>query len=161
MIVRAFMLGIALCALTAPAVAAGKDMCWKDGRSSDKAEIVDLLGRYANAVNSQDPELYASVFTKDAVWEGVGMGTFVGIDAIRNAFVKNLSRNPHLTLNYTVDVNGTTATARSDVLVVRLEEPQPVVRTVAFYEDKLIRIGCAWKIQYRKFTRRPLTPAAK
>jgi hypothetical protein len=129
------------------------------GPSSDKVEIIDLLGRYAWYVNTQDNEGFAACFTEDGVWEGAGFGRVAGTEALRNLWSGQAPRNPHLPLNYAIDVDGDTASAHSDILIVGVEDGRWAITTVGAYDDKLVRVGGAWKIQYRKFTRTSVAPA--
>jgi hypothetical protein len=130
------------------------------GSSSDRVEIIDLLGRYAWYVNSQDSDGFASCFTEDGVWEGLGLGRIEGIEALRNMWGQRTPRNPHLPLNYVIDVDGDTASAHSDILIVAQEDGKWSIATVGAYDDKLVRVGGAWRIQYRKFTRLGVPPQA-
>jgi ketosteroid isomerase-like protein len=130
------------------------------GPASDKVEIIDLLGRYAWYVNSQDSDGFASCFTEDGVWEGAGFGRMEGIEALRNMWGQRTPRNPHLPLNYVVDVDGDTATVHSDILIVGLEGGTWSITTVGAYDDRLVRVGGSWKIQYRRFTRLGIPPTA-
>jgi len=128
--------------------------------NADRVEIIDLLGRYAWYVNSQDSAGFAGCFTEDGVWEGLGLGRIEGTDALLNFWGKGPPRNPHLPLNYVIDIDGDTATAHSDILIVELQDGKWSIATVGTYDDKLVRVGGAWKIKYRKYTRLGAPPAA-
>ncbi len=129
-------------------------------KSSDKIEIIDFLGRYALCVNTKDNEGFAACFTEDGVWDGLGIGRVAGTEALRNMWTEEAPRNPHLPLNYVIDVNGDTASVHSDILMVGMEAGRWVITSVGTYEDQLVRVGGAWKIKYRKFQRTQLSPAA-
>jgi hypothetical protein len=126
--------------------------------SDDRAAIVDLLGRYAWYVNTQDSDGFAACFTEDGVWEGAGYGRIAGTESLRTFWAKNTPRNPHLPMNYVIAVDGDTGTAHSDILIVGNAEGAWAIHTVGSYDDELVRVGGAWKIKYRRFTRHAVPP---
>ena len=145
-----------LAALVASPATAGS--CWADGRSSDSAEIADLLARYAHMADAQDVAGFVGLFTEDGVWDLGDSGRFTGAEAIRGFFSKIPGGGRHVTSNYMIDVAADgTATARSYVVLMGLEEGKPVIRGGGSYADMLVRTGCTWKIRSRIFA--PWKPA--
>ena len=51
--------------------------------TNDRLDIIELPGRYADALDLLQPEQLRDVFTHDAIWEIVGGSVrLVGLDAI-------------------------------------------------------------------------------
>jgi len=128
----------------------------------DRAEIDDLLARYLFALDWQDPETYASVFTEDGVlvWAG---GTVNG----RQAIVRELYnakaaderahaaaaplrpfKRRHFVSNFTVRIDGDRATARSLWFEFNNDgaDRRPYVGAYGHLEDELRRVNGRWLI---------------
>ncbi len=108
--------------LLAAGAAAAQD--YDDGYAEDRAEIINLQGRYLLAMDFNDPDAYASVFTEDAVLDWAG-GEVAGREAIRD-FLASGAYNPtrgaaeveghpaayrHFVTNQVIKVDGDTARA--------------------------------------------------
>jgi hypothetical protein len=73
------------CALLAPAIADDSDIL---RQTQDRAEIEDLMWRYVRALDTFDPEAYASVYTEDGQF-GSGSNAAKGRPALRE-MIENL-----------------------------------------------------------------------
>lgn len=85
-----------------------------DARSlSDKAEINELLSRYARAVDEQDWDLYQSVFATDATIDYSSAGAIVGGPAEVAAWLKEVFTtipwSAHYVTNVEINVVGDSA----------------------------------------------------
>lgn len=124
----------------------------------DWVGIVDVLNRYAEALDSRDWALMEQVFTPDA------NGTYGGGERIgRGELIANFRRNlggcgpsQHLLGNYKVEVNGDTARATCRVRVYHTGlgeraklEPYEMW---GFYHDELVRTKEGWRIKHRTLT---------
>ena len=128
----------------------------------DRAEIDDLLSRYLFALDWQDPQLYASVFTQDGVlvWAG---GTVTGREAIvheiqnakaaddrTNATTPALRRfaRRHFVSNFALRVHGDSATVRSLWFEINDDtaDRRSYVGGYGHLEDELRRVDGHWLI---------------
>lgn len=128
----------------------------------DRAEIDDLLARYLFALNWQDPELYASLFTEDGVlvWAGGTVNGRAAIaEEIRNARAAderaNASTAPlrpfrrrHFASNFVLRVEGDRATVRTYWFEFNNDNPErrPYLGAYGHLEDDLRRVGGRWFI---------------
>jgi 3-phenylpropionate/cinnamic acid dioxygenase small subunit len=121
-------------------------MTEEDGIRRTLAEYCQLLddGRFDD---------WAEVFAADATFMPLG-NVVTGREAIRAWAYEtfpDLDRiGRHLTINPIVDVDGETAVAKSDVLMLRPspEGPRPVL--VGEYHDRLVREGGRWRFARRE-----------
>ena len=128
----------------------------------DRAEIDDLLSRYLFALDWQEPEQYASLFTEDGmlVWAG---GTIKGRDAIvaevrnmraadvkTNAATPNLRpfRRRHFASNFVLRIDGDRATVRTFWFEFNNDnaERRPYLGAYGHLEDDLRRVDGRWMI---------------
>jgi len=136
--------------MASPAMA---EPCWPDGRSSDSGEIARLLATYAHYADAQDVPGFTGLFTDDGIWDLGASGRFVGKEAIGDFFGKIPAGGRHVTANLKIDVAADgTATARSYVILMALQDGRPAINGGGTYDDVLVRIGCIWKIRSRTFT---------
>ena len=128
----------------------------------DRAEIDDLISRYLFALDWQDPQLYASLFTEDGVlvWAG---GTVNGRQAIvdemkkaraadekTNAATPSLRpfRRRHFASNFALRIEGSHATVRSYWFEFNNDnaERRAYLGAYGHLEDELRRVGGQWLI---------------
>lgn len=136
-----------------------------DSYAEDRAEIINLQGRYLFALDFDDAETYASTFAPDGVinW---ARGEIKGRDAIYE-FMASDVYNPtrgaeqgkwpaasrHFVTNQVIKVEGDTATAVT--YWFQATNPDADRRTMVLglfghYEDKLVKIDGQWYFKYRK-----------
>jgi hypothetical protein len=126
----------------------------------DRVESALALHRLAHdycvGADHRDLGRWESVWTADAVWEAGPDHVMTGIDAIRNAVLEQWETFPlmqHATANHTVEVTDSTATGRSDlVLLLQLPDQRWVVGGGA-YEDEYRREDGRWRIARRRVVR--------
>ncbi len=118
----------------------------------DKLEIREVIERSMRAIDDQAGERLAALFDEDAVLQLAGT-VFRGRDAIGKMFRSadpphwtepgELLKQPavvHRGANPVIDVDGDTATAETDLLVLeRDEEGRARITLVARYRDRLRR----------------------
>ena len=124
---------------------------------SDRLEIEDLLVRYSDAVDRQDWETFAQVFTADAVIDYTEMGGPSGgvteIVRFLEATLPGFACTQHLVANTVLSVDGDTATARTichnPMVVDRGEGQAHVFFCGLWYRDSLVRTARGWRIRER------------
>lgn len=113
--------------------------------TDDQAAIRELLASYALALDAGEVEQCAKLFTHDGEF-GVYGKTFAGYDGIAQMF-RDAPHGLHLTGVSHIDVDGDTATARSQVLFVRAHDQK---LRPALYDDELARIDRQWRFRRRR-----------
>jgi uncharacterized protein (TIGR02246 family) len=112
---------------------------------TDQDEIRGLLATYALTLDTDDIDGCLALFAEDAEFVVFG-NTLFGPDQIRN-MLSRAPRGIHLTGATLVNVDGDSATVRSQVLFVdsTTHELRP-----AIYDDKVIRINGKWRFMRRQ-----------
>jgi len=130
----------------------------------DRAEIQELVARYVTALDTRDPDMYASVFTEDAVYEVTGT-VYRGRAAIRK-IVTDLQESRaraeaqgtpttdlyHVMSNSSIElISSIEARHTSYAQTVRAAEGgQFIVGFMGRYEDVIVKRDGRWQIQTRK-----------
>ena len=136
---------------------------YDDNYANDRAAIIDLQGRYVLAMDFQDAEGYAAVFTEDAELDWAG-GVIEGRDAIYN-FMNRGTYNPasdsigeewpaasrHFITNQVITVYGDTAKAVTYWLQANNNEDRSTMVWALYghYEDELEKIDGEWLFSRR------------
>jgi hypothetical protein len=120
--------------------------------NADQAAIRELICRYALALDAGGIDECVELFTDDAEFLVYGR-SFAGRHGIGGMF-REAPRGLHLTGVSRIDVDGNTATARSQVLFVRAGS---LLLRPALYDDELIRVDDTWLFRRRqcRFVTRP------
>lgn len=122
----------------------------------DRADIADVLIRYATGIDAKDWPLFRSCFTDDVHADYGATGVWDGVDAITTWMAETHAPMPvtnHMITNIAITVDGDTATATSYVhvvLVINAERTQ-YVDAVGSYRDALVRTPDGWRIRERRF----------
>jgi uncharacterized protein (TIGR02246 family) len=123
---------------------------------SDKEEIRELLARYCFALDADEFEAMAALFTPDGVWEtafGTGTGR-AGIVAQARSIAKgDRPRRVHLTTNIVIELDGDTATARSNWVLFQNTPNGPAIGSGGAYFDRLVKVDGAWFFRHRTIDR--------
>jgi len=132
----------------------------------DKTEIGELQSRYMYALDWRDPDMYAGVFTDDAILEWPE-GSARGKEAIRTscqqigAFFDRISgatpnkkpfRLRHFVTNRIIEVSGDTARAWAYWFDFSNDNMarSPYLAGYGYYEDDLVRTPKGWRFTHRK-----------
>jgi len=128
--------------------------------TDDRLDIMELPGKYADALDLLQPERLRAVFTDDAVWEMVGRIRLEGIDAIME-FMGRSDVHPgaHIMTNiYVESVDVTTDGTEVVHLASRGIYPSgpsdPRDPTGVFYgrySDEVVRTESGWRIRSRRY----------
>jgi uncharacterized protein (TIGR02246 family) len=128
----------------------------KEAAMSDKDEIRELLARYCFALDADRFEEMAALFTPDGVWE-TAFGTGTGRDGIvaqaRGIATGPRPRRVHLTINILIELDGDTATARSNWVLVQNGPEAPVIGSGGGYSDRLAKVDGRWFFSHRTIDR--------
>jgi len=154
---------VAAAALAGASMAAADDAAVQ--KLLDRAEIEELVTRYVTALDTRDADLYAGVFTEDAVYELPGNVVHRGRAAIRKIVTDlqaSRARNDaegkpspslyHAMFNHAIElVDATHARHHCYAQTVRAAEGgQFVVGFMGRYDDELVKRDGRWYIQSRK-----------
>jgi uncharacterized protein (TIGR02246 family) len=128
----------------------------KEQPMSDKDEIRELLATYCFALDADRFEEMAALFTPDGVWE-TAFGTGSGRDGIvaqaRSIATGPRPRRVHLTTNIVIDLDGDTATARSNWALIMNTPDGPTIGSGGGYSDQLVKVDGQWFFKHRRIDR--------
>jgi hypothetical protein len=117
--------------------------------SDDVIEIHQLLALYGHAADSPTQDLFAKVFSSDAVFRSGATGlSYEGLEAIQAWFSLGKPPHPpaHQTTNAYAYVDGDTVRAKSKFLAVN---PTTGLPRVGDYNDVLVKTEDGWRIHER------------
>jgi 3-phenylpropionate/cinnamic acid dioxygenase small subunit len=122
---------------------------------SDSGQILDVILRYATAIDRREWSLFSSVFTDDAELDYGEVGQWVGADAIKD-FMRRAHAGARHTMhrlsNQVIDVDGETAEARTYVDALILVDDGSGANAIGFYDDRMRRTADGWRITRRTYT---------
>jgi ketosteroid isomerase-like protein len=137
--------------------------------AQDRAEIQDLMARYLFAMDHNDFDTYADLFTEDGTLE-YARGAITGREAIRETTMgfkqavgeiyKDVDGNPavlrHVLCQSVIRVEGTRAWHTGFWFETANDGPRdasgrvtPTMGTFGTYEDELVKVAGEWKFAYR------------
>ncbi|MEB3019642.1 nuclear transport factor 2 family protein [[Mycobacterium] crassicus] len=122
-----------------------------------KADITEVLLRYATAIDTKDWELFRSCFTDDVDADYGQIGQWNDAASITEFMAgvhEAMSDTKHMLHNMVIDVVGENATAVTYVHTVQAlaADPTQWVDAVGQYRDDLVRTPGGWRIARRVFT---------
>lgn len=122
----------------------------------DRADIIDVLVRYATGIDRRDWPLFRTAFTADCVLDYGEIGKWNGVDAVTE-FMDQVhamaGHTMHRLSNHAITVDGDTATARTYVdSLIMAQDNSSGVSGIGFYDDDLVRTPGGWQIARRRFT---------
>ena len=130
--------------------------------AEDRLDIIELPGRYADALDRLQPEQLSGVFTDDAIWEVVGSGPrLVGLDEIM-AFMARPEVHPGAHLMTNIYIAGVAEDSGSGEPVVHLcsrgvypvgpsDRHDPTAVFYGRYDDDVVRTDAGWRIRHRRY----------
>lgn len=131
-----------------------------DLTADDRLDILELPGKYAEALDTLHPEQLGDVFTDDAIWEiEGGRVRLVGLDEIKEFMGRpdvhpgaHIMANPFITR--VADDDGTAVVHLKTRGVYPVGESDPRDPTGIFYgryEDEIVRTEGGWRIRHRQY----------
>jgi 3-phenylpropionate/cinnamic acid dioxygenase small subunit len=120
-----------------------------------KAEIVELLYRYATALDERDWGMFATIWTDDLETDYQDIGTWSGVEPFA-AFMEKIhdrcGESMHRITNPVVWVEGGEVRARSYIDgIVLMATGTEAMRAIGRYEDVLRETGDGWRTASRRF----------
>lgn len=124
---------------------------------SDRAEIQDLITRYAYAIDDRNWDGLDQIFTEDAVIDyraaGGPVGTLPETKAFLAEAMAQFSAFQHLSTTSDIVINGDEARARTilfNPMVMQHEGEERVFFIGLWYEDEFRRTADGWRIKARR-----------
>jgi hypothetical protein len=129
--------------------------------ADDRLDIIELPGRYADALDQLQPERLREVFTTDAVWEMVGRTRLDGLEAIME-FMGRPDVHPGAHLMTNIYIESVSEDSRDGGPLVHLRSrgvypvgpSDPRNPTSVFYgryDDDVVRTDDGWRIRHRRY----------
>jgi ketosteroid isomerase-like protein len=122
----------------------------------EKDAIHETIADYCFHFDGGEFDKWVDLFTDDGTFDAGRMGVQKGKDALR-AFLKNIRLTDgsplvkHCVMNEIIKVNGSEATAKSYIVVLRSKGEGALVNGLAGrYEDQLVKQGDRWLFKNRK-----------
>jgi 3-phenylpropionate/cinnamic acid dioxygenase small subunit len=122
----------------------------------DRADIADVLLRYATGIDRRDWPLFRTVFTDDCELDYGEIGAWKGVEAVTEFMEKThamAGHTLHRLTNQVITVDGDSAQARTYVdALIMFGDNKSGVNGIGYYDDDLARTGTGWRIARRRFT---------
>jgi 3-phenylpropionate/cinnamic acid dioxygenase small subunit len=124
---------------------------------SDRLEIQEVLVRYSHALDTQNWDALAKVFTEDAMIDYSEMGGSKGNVEETMSFLKmampNFASYQHMISNFFVEIDGDTAHSRiicyNPMVIDKGNGDTHVFFCGLWYRDVLVRTPDGWRIKER------------
>ena len=122
----------------------------------DKDEIRELLARYCFHLDVDEFDAMAALFTPDGIWD-TAFATGRGRDGIA-AQARAIATGPrprrvHLTTNIVIELNGDSASVRSNWLLFQNTPAGPAIGSGGAYDDQLVKVDGRWLFRHRRIDR--------
>lgn len=134
--------------------------------SEDHDRIVDVLVRYARAVDTRDWALLRSCFTSDIVADYVDIGTWQSAEELTEFMIAahaGMGASQHRLTNFDIEAAGSRASSVTYVHAVNMlaSGPDDWIDSIGLYEDELTLGPDGWRIARRTFrtTRMIVSPS--
>ena len=121
----------------------------------DKAQIAEVLIRYATGIDSKDWSLFRTCWTDEVDIDYGDLGHFTNADeftALMTQLHDGMGQTYHRISNLVIKVDGDRATARSYVHALLMAMPgdsSSWVDALGHYDDELVRTPDGWRIDKR------------
>ncbi len=122
---------------------------------ADKAQIAEVLIRYATGIDFKDWKLFRTCWADEVDIDYGDLGTFTDPDAFTTLMEQihgGMGQTYHRISNIVVDVDADRATARSYVHAVLQAVPDDNgswIDALGHYDDELVRTSDGWRIAKR------------
>ena len=123
---------------------------------ADKADIAEVLVRYAHGIDRRDWERFKTCFTDECDIEYEGAGAWGSAEAITEFMIgahESMGHTMHRLSSIDISVDGDVADARSYIdAVLMAPDLLSGINSVGWYDDELSRTADGWRIARRRFT---------
>jgi 3-phenylpropionate/cinnamic acid dioxygenase small subunit len=125
-----------------------------DSLLADRLDVIDVVNRYATALDSRDWDLLDRVFAADVKAE-FGR-SYAGCEAVKELVRRHLGGcgpTQHLLANHRVEVSGDEASCVASVRAFhagRGAQAGQIYELLGEYHDRLRRTGAGWRISSRR-----------
>jgi hypothetical protein len=119
----------------------------------DAEEIKSLMSKYCHGIDKKDKSLFMSIWAEDGQYE-LPRGHAAGLNAIRQLLHKVWREVPkchHHITNPLIEIDGDTASARTDVIYYRQTQDGVLQLLSGTYAFTFVRISGEWKMASLKF----------
>lgn len=122
---------------------------------ADKAEIAEVLIRYATGIDAKDWRLFRTCWTDEVDIDYGDLGKFTDADAFTTLMTQihdGMGQTYHRMSNVVIEVDADRATARSYVHAVLMAVPgddASWIDALGHYDDELARTADGWRIVKR------------
>ena len=126
-----------------------------------QANVIQLHGRYVDAVWRQDLEAFGDCFTEDAQWR-IGGRVLIGRDAILSHMSTVFPRFKRILMTLRspfVEVTPTGASTRTYVTENNVKADGTPVTAIGTYFDRVVDDGRDWRFSWRLFQTHYFGPA--
>jgi len=132
----------------------------------DIEAIKQLKARYcAVCDDNHNTDKITTLFVEDGIWEGVGLGSHQGHEAIRElfkSFQERISFSQHNVMNPIIEVDGDRAHGSWYLLgPFTFRKGNRAVWLAAQYEDDYIKVNGQWKFKHLRAIGRMTAPYEK
>ncbi|MEW1739963.1 nuclear transport factor 2 family protein [Nocardia beijingensis] len=130
------------------------DLATRTQRLVDIEEIKTLMAKYCHGIDKKDPDTFLSIWAADADYL-LPRGEGHGIDGVRELVEKVWRQVPqchHHITNPVIEVQGRSATAKTDVFYFRLTADGSHQLLSGGYDFEFVVEDGAWKIRKLEFT---------
>ena len=124
---------------------------------ADYPEILQLAGRYAFAIDYNEPEAWADCFTSDGSFESNIQGRFTGRDDLVyfcetvSAYCESQGMKPrHWNNQWVIDVDGDRATSKCYAVIIDAGKNSSI-SSIGHYQDVLIKDKGQWLFKERVY----------
>jgi hypothetical protein len=132
----------------------------------DREGIVDVLVRYARAIDTRDWPLFRTCFADDVAADYGDIGSWHGVEDITAFMIAahaGMGPTQHALTNFVIDIEGDRARSATYVhaVTVLATHPDDWIDTMGIHEDQLHRQAEGWRITNRIFrtTRMIVSPS--
>jgi 3-phenylpropionate/cinnamic acid dioxygenase small subunit len=122
---------------------------------ADKAQIAEVLIRYATGIDSKDWPLFRTCWTDEVDIDYGDLGKFTSADEFTTLMTQihdGMGQTYHRLSNLVIDVDGDRATARSYVRAALMAIPNDSsswIEALGHYDDELVKTSDGWRIGKR------------
>jgi uncharacterized protein (TIGR02246 family) len=121
-----------------------------------RADVTDVLVRYATGIDRRDWDLFRTCFTDDCTADYGEIGVFTDLDSFTERWAlvhSHCGPTAHRVTNCDIEIGESGVTARCYVdAVVMTPDGRVGNHAVGWFDDELVSTAAGWKIARRRYT---------